>query len=275
MGGHRLHLASFLSGLALLAAATRAPAVEPVDQYNIWIAGYLTRFDTKVRADGESTTGTPVDLEQDLSLEPSNVVATIGGNWRPWEHHQFGLSYYSDNSSSTRQIQRSFQFEGQTYDANATVKARLRSDIVSFQYTWWAAMRENWALGPQFGLIWYRFKLGLDMQLDVNGNDASGTREASVTANLPSPSLGVSWSWTPGEDWRVGVDGGYFAIEVDPIDARVLYGRAAVEWFPWENAGFRLDYTANDIEAKSDRERFRGKLNFLDSGIRLGFIYRH
>jgi hypothetical protein len=61
---------------------------------------------------------------------------------------------------------------------------------------------------------------------------------------------------------------------VDPIDARVLYGRAAVEWFPWDNAGFHLDYTANDIEARADRERFRGKVNFRDSGVRLGFIYR-
>lgn len=275
MGGlHRSRFASIGSAIALLAIAAPAAAVEPVDEYNIWIAGYLTRFDTVVRADGETTTGTPVDLEEDLSLDPSDIIASVGGSWRPFEKHQFGLSYYRDSTSSTRQIARSFQFQGQTYDANATIKARMRSDIVAFQYTWWAALRENWALGPQVGLIWYRFKIGLDMQLDVNGNDVSGTRETSVTANLPSPSLGFSWSWTPGNDWRLGLEGGYFAINVDPVDARVLYGRAAVEWFPWERAGFRLDYTANDIEAKSDRDQFRGKFNFLDSGVRLGFIYR-
>lgn len=274
MGGHRLHLATSMSGLALLAAAVTAPAVEPVDRYNIWIAGYLTKFDTDVRADGETSTGTPIDLEQDLSLEPSDLVATIAGNWRPFERHQFGLSYYQDNSSSTRQIQRSFVFQGQTYDALSTVKASMSTDIFAFQYTWWAALKDNWALGPQFGLIWYRFKLGIDLQLDVNGGQASGTREGTAKANLPSPSLGFGWSWTPHDQWRLSTEAGYFAINVDPIDARVVYGRVAVEWFPWEQAGFRLDYTANDIEAKSDRERFRGKLNFLDSGIRLGFIYR-
>lgn len=274
MGGHRFSLVSIGPSLVLSAIAAPAAAVEPVDSWNVWIAGYLTKFKTDVRADGENSTGSTVDLQRDLSLQPSDIVATIGGNWRPFEHHQFGLSYFRDHGKSTRQLQRTFEFEGQTYEANATVEARVGSDIVAFQYTWWPLLRENWALGPQFGLIWYRFKISLSMQLDVDGNDVSGTREGSVTADLPSPSLGFAWSWTPGEDWRISTEAGYFSINVDPVDARVLYGRAAVEWFPWENAGFRLDYTANDVEAKADRERFRGRLNFRDSGVRFGFIYR-
>lgn len=275
MGGqnHNTRI-SLVSGLLLSAIAAPAAAVDPVDKWNFWISGYLTKFDTDMRADGEDSAGTPVDLERDLDLEPSNILATIGGSWRPWERHQFSLSYYQNDSNATRQLQRDFVFEGQTYEADATVGLDFDSDIYSFQYVWWTALKENWALGPQFGLVWYRFKFGVSLELDVNGSDVSGTREGDVTANLPTPSLGFAWSWTPAEQWRISTEAGYFAINVDPIDARVLYGRVAAEWYPWERTGFRLDFVYNDIGADSERERFRGELNFLDSGLRLGVVYR-
>ena len=270
---HRIGQSS-LGACVLFALGAPAFAVEPVDKFSFVISGYLTKFDTDLRADGESAAGTPVDLERDLALEPNNLIATIGATWRPWEHHQFGLSYFSDKNSGSRQLDRTIVFEGVTYDALATVDAELKSDVAAFQYVWWAAMRERWALGPQFGLIWYRFKLSVDMQLDVNGNDVSGTRQASVKADLPTPSLGFMWSWTPDDDWRISTEAGYFKIKVDTIDAEVLYGRAAVEWFPWERTGFRLDYVINDASADSNRTNFSGEVDFLDSGLRLGVVYR-
>lgn len=271
---YRIGRSSLGTCFVLCAFAAPALAVEPVDKFSVWVSGYLTKFDTDLRADGESSSGTPVDLERDLALQPSNFIATFGANWRPFDHHQFGLAYFGDSNRATHQLDRTFVFQEQTYEASATIDAKLNSDVVSFQYVWWAAMHERWALGPQFGLIWYSFKLSIDMQLDVNGNDVSGTRQATAKADLPTPSLGFLWSWTPHEDWRISTEAGYFKIKVDTIDAEVLFGRAAVEWFPWERTGFRFDVIANDASAESNRRNFSGKINFLDSGLRLGVVYR-
>ena len=52
------------------------------------------------------------------------------------------------------------------------------------------------------------------------------------------------------------------------------FGRVGVEWFPWENWGFSLDYTARKIKGDADTGDFLGRIDFLDSGIRLSGVYR-
>ncbi len=52
------------------------------------------------------------------------------------------------------------------------------------------------------------------------------------------------------------------------------FGRAGVEWFPWERTGFTLDYTYTRIEADADKDSFSGNVDFKDAGLRLGFVYR-
>ena len=61
---------------------------------------------------------------------------------------------------------------------------------------------------------------------------------------------------------------------IDNIDADVTTGRFGVEWFPWENWGASLDYTARRIEADAQRKSFDGNFRFIDSGLRLGVVYR-
>ena len=83
-----------LLATALLAvAAPECRALEPLDTFSARIGGYITEFDTKVRADGQTEEGTSIDLQRDLGLDPNNVVAVIGATWRPWEKHEFSLAY--------------------------------------------------------------------------------------------------------------------------------------------------------------------------------------
>ena len=61
---------------------------------------------------------------------------------------------------------------------------------------------------------------------------------------------------------------------IDNIDADITTGRFGVEWFPWENWGASLDYTMRRIEADAQRNSFDGNFRFIDSGLRLGVVYR-
>lgn len=266
-------VASLLACLCV-AAAPSAHAVEPLDTFSARIGGYVSRFDTELRADGQTAAGTPIELDRDLGLDQDEVIGYIGATWRPWERHEFGLSYYRTGTSSDRRLQRDIVFDDAVYQASATVRAEYDMDAYEASYTWWAASHETWALGPRLGLVWYKVSLGIDLQLDANGNQAGTSLDREVSADLPAPTIGGSWRWTPADDWRVVADGGYFAADFNDIDADVLFGRLGVEWYPWPQWGFSLDYIISRINAETDKPRFSGDFDFVDSGMRLGVIYR-
>jgi hypothetical protein len=269
-----------ISALALALAAVlvpqRARAVEPLDTFSFRIGGYVTNFDTEVRADGTTGRGTELDLQRDFGLDDSAAVGFVGFTWRPWEAHEFGLNYYQDDADATRTITRDLTFRDTTFLVNSTLSADVGIDAYEGYYVWWAAQRENWALGPRVGLLWYRMNIELALLVDANGNQVGGAVRREANADIPSITLGGAWRWTPGgsNDWRIGADAGWFQANINDIDANVTFGRIGVEWFPWERSGFSLDYTVSKIGADADTSDFVGNLDFIDSGIKLGYTYR-
>ena len=259
---------------AMLGASGSCWAVEALDTFSVRVGGYITNFDTRMRADGQGDTGTRIDLHRDLGLDNSDAIAFVGLTWRPWDNHEFGLSYYQDSGDAERNLHRDIEFNGEHYDTNTRIKANLDIDSYEAYYTWWAWNRESWALGPRVGLLWYKLQLGLDVKVDANGNATGARASNEVSADLPAPTIGGSWRWSPGEQWRIGADVGYFQADVNDIDADVTYGRGGVEWFPWERWGFSLDYTIRRISADVRKSRYDGNVRFVDSGLRLGVTYR-
>ena len=260
---------------ALLLVPGVATAIEPLDTFSVSIGGYVTRFDTRVRVDGEALGGTSIDLSKDLGLDTDDMIGFAGVSWRPFERHEVGLSYFGNSVDADRRLQRDIVFEDRLYAASATVRGHYGIDAVEAYYTWWGFLQENWALGPRVGVTWYRVELGLELEADVNGEPvADGTLEDAVSADLPAPTIGAAWRWTPAEDWRIVADGGWFSTEINRIDANVIYARAGVEWHPWEHVGLVLDYTLSDIDARTDREAFTGRLEMRNSGLRVGVLYR-
>lgn len=251
-----------------------AGAAEPLDKFSVRAGGYLSTFDTQVRADGESSSGSEIDLHRDLGLDENDALAYAGFTWRPWEKHELGLSYYGKSSDKTKVLERELEFDGQVYEASATVKARFDVDAYEAYYVWWAASNERWALGPRLGLVWYSADLSIDLKADAEGEQVGGSVAGDVSADLPAPTIGGAWRWSPAEDWRISADAGYFAAEFNDIDADVTFGRAGVEWLPWERVGFSLDYVISRIQADANKDNFNGRFDFVDSGIRLGVVYR-
>lgn len=254
--------------------AAPAWAAEPLDTFSVRLGGYISTFDTEVRADGETSSGTEIDLDRDLGLNSDATIGYVGFAWRPWEKHEFGLSYYGDSSSVEKVLQRDIEFDGVVYETSSTVRAEFGVDAYEAYYVWWAASHENWALGPRVGLIWYRADMAIDLRIDANGQQVGSSVETRVSADLPAPTIGGSWRWSPADNWRISADAGYFSANFDDIEADIAFGRAGVEWFPWEAFGFSLDYVISNVKADADKVDFHGHLHFVDSGVRLGLVYR-
>ena len=112
--------------LLLTSAPGVAMAVEPLDRISFSAGSYLNRFDTELRADGHVTGGgTTIDLKRDLGLDTGNQLAFARLSWRPFDRHEFGLSYYGDSVSADHRLQRDISFEDDLYQADATVHADM------------------------------------------------------------------------------------------------------------------------------------------------------
>lgn len=265
----------FMPTLAMLSClACSAHAAEPLDTFSVRVGGYISTFDTEVRADGETDSGTTIDLERDLGLDEDAVIGYVAVAWRPWENHEFALAYYGNKTDETKQLSRDIEFDGTVYEASATVRSEFDVTAYEAYYVWWAASHESWALGPRAGLVWYSADLSIDVEIEADGEQAGGTVNRGISADLPAPTIGAAWRWSPSEDWRISADAGYFAADFNDVDADVLFGRAGVEWFPWDRVGFTLDYVVSRIEADARKSSFNGQFDFVDSGIRFGAVYR-
>jgi hypothetical protein len=255
-------------------ASFPALAVEPLDTFSVRLGGYIQNFDTQVRADGQTAAGTEIDLDRDLGIDEDTTIGYAGVSWRPWEQHEFGLTYYTTDGDATRALQRDIVFEDTVYEASAIVRSNVQVDTYEAYYTWWAASHETWALGPRVGLIWYRVDMELSMEVDANGNQVGGAISNDASADLPTLTIGGAWRWTPAEDWRVYAEAGYFAAKIGDVDADVTAGKIGVEWFPWENWGVSLDYVSSTVRLDVDTSGYNGDLDFNESGLRLGATYR-
>lgn len=266
------------SSLLLVLAGTwavPAAAVEPLDTFSVRLGGYVSRFDTRVRVDGERLPGTDINLRHDLGLDPDDTLGFAGVTWRPFERHEFALSYFSNDAASDHRLERDIVFDDNVYEARATVHTDYDFDAYELSYTWWGVSREDWALGPRLGLIWYQVELALHVDLDVNGEPVGeNDLERRASADLPAPSIGVGTRWTPGEDWRLLAELGYFSTTISDVDGDVLYGRAGVEWHPWTRVGLMLDYVVSRVDLDLEKADFQGNLHFRNSGLRVGVIYR-
>jgi hypothetical protein len=263
-----------LAGLGF--TTTQAHAVEPLDTFSARLGGYITQFDTQIRADGQTQRGNQIDLDKDLGLGQGNAIAYVGLTWRPWNDHEFGLAYYQDDASADRQIHRDFEFRGDLYTSDTTVHSERALDTYEAYYVWWAANNPTWTLGPRVGLVWYRIDLSLERTRNPDGTPVVNTFRDEVSADLPVPTLGGSWRYVPGGNtaWRLGADAGWFSLNTSGLNGDVYFGRLGVEWFPWERWGFSLDYTSRRIKVDADKSGFTGNFNFRDSGIRLSGVYR-
>ena len=128
---------SLASALALVLLPGAAAAVEPLDTVSFSVGSYVSRFDTRIRADGQILDGTTVDLSRDLGLDPEDLLAFARLTWRPFDRHEFGLSYYGDSVSADHRLQRDISFEDDLYQADATVHADMSLKSLEAYYSWW------------------------------------------------------------------------------------------------------------------------------------------
>ncbi|MHA6203427.1 hypothetical protein ACXU4B_03270 [Dyella soli] len=274
-------IALSLSLWALL--ATMAPAMaddHPMLDYASVSAGIFTndlsaslRFDGRVR-----NSGTPLDFSRDLGQGGTQSLPFIEGTWRPWERHEFELTYFHDSNDASHTINRTVVFNNQTLNAGATLNSKFSLDAGGVTYRYWAWIGDRAAFGLTAGLQAYSFELKLKATASVQGANGGGSVTRSINSkastDLPDPSIGLAYRYQMADWARLVADGGAFKANIGNIDATLYNARVGVEFYPWQQIGVVTQYSYNKIDADVTKNRFSGNATFRFSGLQLLFKWR-
>lgn len=261
----------FVLMLSVLAIGTHARAEEAavLDRWSLAAGGFAVNVDADVRVDGTTETGRDVDLSRDLGVNPDKRVGYFSVGWRPFEHHQFDFSYFSDSNSGTRSTDREITIGDETFVPGTELHTDFGVDTYDFAYTWWIKADRRQAIGLQFGLIDY----SIDLHVQTEGG-VGGGRDVSASADLPAPKIGFGYRLAFGSGWRFVAGASAFKANIGAVDARVTDARAAVEYYPWDRFGVRLQYSLNRIHADVDESDYDGKVALRSSGVQLQVVAR-
>ncbi len=203
--------------LALAATAVLNPftaaVAEPADdeRYSLSLGLFVTDRNSNTRVDASAgSSGTVVDLENDLGLDTSDSVFRVDGYIRFAKKHRFDFSVFDLSRTSSTLIQRDIEWNGTLFPVDTVVDSTFDLSIYKAAYTWAFLQRDSGYLGVTAGLYVADFGYAVSAP-------TLGEREiAEVTA--PLPVFGLRGERQFSEKWSFRASGEFFVLEYGDFD---------------------------------------------------------
>lgn len=265
------HAMIAIAGLLVCLLCSMPLRAEPLDEFSIRVGGYANHFDTTIRVDDpRGRRGSEIDFDRELGLEDRDVIEFISAAWRPWRQHEFGLGYFHQTLAGGRRLERELHYGEETFELDAFAYTALTLQSFEFQYTYWAVLREQWAIGLRFGHIDYRIGTRIE-----TGERGSNERLIVRTGgSVPAPNFGFDLRAELANKWRFNASLGWLEANVDKYSPIITTLRFGVEYLAWENVGLWADFGQNRIASGVDGKDIAGRVEIEEGGVRLGVTYR-
>lgn len=271
--------ATFVLLSLTMSAAAFADDHPMLDRFSMSAGVFANSFSGSTRVDGNvRNSGTRLDFDRDLGQNGTRYLPYVAATWRPFERHEFELSYYHDDTDGSKDLHRTIVFNGQAFDLDTRLKSKFTLDSGSFTYRYWAWIGDQAAFGLTAGLQAYSFDLKLSANVSASGGgggvSGSVSRSAKASSDLPDPSIGLAYRLQMAPWARLVVDAGAFKANVDNVDATLYNARLGAEFYPFEHWAVIAQYSYNKIDADVDRNKLRGNVTFRFSGGQVLLKYR-
>ena len=228
--------------------------------------------------DSDEGQGTEVDVEDDLGVASRVSDPRLSLRWGISRRHSLEFSYQFARRGAERQITRSFEFQGETYDAGLFVKTKFNSDLAGVTWRWAFHASEKSRIGATLGLGALLFRTSLDGYATVDDR-TTPTVSAARDLNAPVAAIGGFGEWRLAEAWYLELDARALYVPVHRYEAFVGDFNSAIRWWPSSWAGFELGVGWNSvrIDISKDPEAiltgdFAGQIKYRMAQPRLAFL---
>jgi len=248
-----------LFGFAAFAFSATVLADVPMalDRVSLSLGGFYPTVDARVSANGPAVAGTDVSFQRDLNLAKNQTLPAVRLDLLLFDNQGFSIAGYQYSRHAAATLARDITFDGNEYDAHAFVEARLRLNTVFGSWHWWFSPTATDVLGIGLGAAYYDLKGSIDGSVSVNGTGGSARGAAEGDAIAPLVTLG--WRHAFSERTRLYADFSGVRKSSGALTGHLLNGTVGFEYYPWSNAGVALEYSANDLDLKADKESWEGR----------------
>ena len=231
---------------SVVSAADREAIRGVPDKWGFSLGGFWQTFNTKVRLNGETATGTEINFESDLGLAKSITSFQLGGFYRFGDHSRLDLTYVPWSREQTRTINRQIEWGDVIYDAGATLHTKAKISMLNLIYRYSFINNGNVAFGVNGGVsaLWSNLELTGEGTIS-GGGTASGTIAKASDVILPIPVIGVHFEMTLIKRLLWRAEGNFFAANVAGYDGNINVLSTSIAYFPTRHVGVGAGFASN------------------------------
>lgn len=253
-------LATVLSLTMLLGAPAAIAEGDNDKTFGVGLGLFLTDQQSNTRLNGESGSGTVIDLESDLGLRNSDSVFRVDAYYRFNEKHRLDVSLFDLSRSSTKQIQREIEWDGEIYPIDSEVNSNFDMTIYKAAYTYSFIANDKGYLGASIGL--YVSKVSAALSVGDLG------RNSSSDVTLPLPVIGVRGEYFFTEKLSLRASGEVFAIEYEDYDGSLYDVYAGLDYQLFEHVAIGIGFNSVQLDVGVSKPSFNGDLDWrYDGGL--------
>ncbi|HEU5134793.1 MAG TPA: hypothetical protein VFU13_06585 [Steroidobacteraceae bacterium] len=261
--------------VAMFAAQAAAEDTELTQQkFQISLGSFTNESEIVIRADGEFGEGTTFDWGDTIG-DVDGTTFRLDSYWRINDRHHVRFMYTENSNKRNRTLDRSINWDGETYLINTEVDSEFGFYVVEVAYEYDFSKREDRELVLSAGLHYTAFSAELSGTVTTpgGGGTASASREASVGA--PLPVIGARGMWNLGGNWWLDGQVQFFQVTFGDVDGSIINYRAAVIWQPkkWLGFGAGYDSFGIDVDVEGSGDRLRGSLDWTYQGPQVFFNF--
>jgi len=230
------------------AAAQHSPAL---DRASLWIGGFYAAGDTTLHArtlDGSNFGN--VHLEDDLGFRRRAWTQRLRADFLVGDSQGFTFDFYRYRRARSTTLDHSIVYQGITYDAQASVQARLGFDFGSAAYRWWIGSGRD-VLGIGLGAGYYRVDASIRGQGSLNGlagyGVVTGQAQSSTDDSAWAPLLQFGWRHAFGDHWRMYLNAAGVKKNGGRLYGHVYRAALGVQWFALRHFGISAEYGINRV----------------------------
>lgn len=269
-----IHRFRFLVAAGLIyggaAAAQHSPAL---DRVSIWLGGYYAQSDTILRASTpDGSTWGDLNLEDDLGFRKYSWSPRLRADFLIGDSQGLSIDYYRFLRDRSKVLRDSVTYNGDTYDAEASVRGKLGFDFGSVAYRWWIG-KGNDVFGVGLGAGYYRVDASIAGQASLNGNTAQA--ESSTEASGWAPLLQLGWRHAFNGHWRMYVNASGVKKNGGHLYGHIYDAALGVQWFPTEHFGISAEYDVDRIRLHQRHETFNDSLDLRLDGPSVFATFRY
>lgn len=260
-------------------AADDAKPIQPGEEkWTFLVGAFLPAFRSKMEVDGQTTgTGDRISLGDDLGVDQNTTGGYLGAEWRFAPRHRFGFTYTRFTLRGSRSAQRDLHIDDKVYPVGASLDSELRLEVIPLTYSYSVMKKADDELALTAGLHWDRVTFKIDGSITLG--PGSGSRETSVTGNIPLPLLGVRYEHNFNERWSAGGAISAFALsfgeETTGFKGSIVSARLNGEYRMTKHLGLGAALDAFKVGTKADKDNWHGGFDYYYWGPQIYLTARY